>query len=94
MFFVVRSNNSFNFSLGLIKYTVVVVVVTVVTPHDFFRTGSTLIIPQQRLPFSNSRPFLLQPGAAPKPMAPLSDRPYSHPTPTPIHPCTSGANGL
>ena len=46
MFCVMRSNDSFNFPLGLIKY--IVVVVTVVTWHDFFRTGSTLIIPQQR----------------------------------------------
>ena len=61
------------------------------TPPDFFRT---LIIPQQRPPFSNSRPFSLQPGDAPKTMAPLSNRTYSHLTPTPIHPCTGGANGL
>ena len=85
MFFVVLSNDRFNFPLGLIKYTVVVVV-TVVTPHDFFRTGSTIIIPQQRPPFSNSRPFSLQPGDAPKTMAPLSNRSYSHPTPHPHSP--------
>ena len=29
MLFVVRSNDSFNFSLGLIKYIVIVVIVTV-----------------------------------------------------------------
>ena len=30
MFFVVRSNDSFNFPLGLIKYIVIVVIVTLV----------------------------------------------------------------
>ena len=42
MFSIVRSNNSFNFPLGLIKYIVVVVIVYINIRHKL--TGTWLIV--------------------------------------------------
>ena len=42
MFFVVRSNDSFNFPLGVIKYIVIVVIVIVTNTLPFEHHGETV----------------------------------------------------